>query len=168
MTHTNSTTQKGTSLLETAVYIAIFSVIAVVVVSTMLSLSRSYISLRVTQNINNATMVAFEQMVRNVRLAESVDVANSTLGIHPGRLTVVVDTTTVEFYLNGTTLRMRKGGVDVGLLTTPDVSVTSLIFRRVTNGNSEGVKIDMTIQSTLGKITKTENVYDFVVLRDSY
>jgi len=162
----NSTT--GYSIVEMLVYIAILSTIAVVTVNVVISLAGSYSSLRASRNINSAAVASLERIVREARLLENVDLANSTLTTHPGRLTLMRGATTTEFYLDGSVLKVRENGVPAGSLTSQNAVVTNLIFRHVTSAATEAVKIEMTLQSAVGNITKTENFYDFVILRGSY
>lgn len=161
--------KKGFTLVEMLVYVAILSVLSVVVINTSLSLARSYNSLKVSRNINSAAIISFERMTRDIRLATNVDTSTSTLNSHPGRLGLEIGTaTTSHYYLDGTTLRVIENGVDAGALTTGDVEITNLIFRTVTDNTLQAVKIEMTIESTLGNTTKTEKFYDFVTLRGTY
>jgi prepilin-type N-terminal cleavage/methylation domain-containing protein len=164
--------RKGFSLIEMVIYIAILSVVFTVVVNIILSLTRSYSLLRTTRDINTGILVGFETMTREVKAADSVDGAGSTLGAHPGVLklntTANGSSSSVEFYLSSTTLMMKRDGVVQGPLTGSGVSVTNLLFRQITASSSQAIKMDMTLQVEAGSTTKTINVYNTVVLRGSY
>jgi len=161
-------TTKGFSLIELLIYIALLSVIVVVVVSVLLSLTRAYGAFKVSQRINNSAITALERITRDSRNAESIDLANSTFDVHPGRLTLNTGTMTIEIYLDGDVLKVREDGVDIGSLTTQRVSVSSFVLRHLFSGSIEAIKIELTLTSSQGEFTKTERFYSAAVLRDTY
>jgi len=77
---------RGLSLIEIVVYIAILSLLSVVVVGILLSLSGVYAELVITKRMNTSAAAALDRMAREVRSAMSVDTASSTLGASPGLL----------------------------------------------------------------------------------
>jgi len=166
--YTKSSLKNGYSLVEMLVYVSILSVLAVLVVNVIIVLGQSYGALKATRNVNSAAMTSLERTVREIRLSNSVDTVNSTFGTHPGRLTLSMGATTTEFYLDSGVFKVRQNGSDEGALTQDGTSVTNLVFRYITVGSIESIKIEMTLESTVGKSTKTENFYNFVVLRGSY
>ena len=166
-------TKRGFTLIEMIIYISVLTVILVLIVSFIISFGRAYNVLRTTIRINNSAIVSFERVIREIRQANDVDTAASTLGTHPGRL--VLTTTdassapiTLEFYINSSELMLRQDGVDVGSLTRSDVTVTNLVFRLSDNGTSKAVKIEMTLESIVASTTKIKNFYGSAVLRGSY
>lgn len=159
---------KGFSLIEMLIYVAILSAIAIVVVNITLSLAQSVSELKVAKNINSSAIASVERMARDIRSATVIDAIQSTFDVHPGRLTFISRGVVIEFYLDGDTLKVREDSVDAGQLTSNNTLVKNLIFRRLSDGPLDGVKIEMTIESSQGKIIKTENFYDFIVLRGRY
>lgn len=169
ITNTSNISQKrGFSLVEMLIYVAILSAIMIIVVNITLALAQSFSTLKVTKTINGSAIVSIERMTRNVRSATSIDLVQSTFDAHPGRLTFISAGIITEFYLDGDTLKVREDGVDKGQLTSNNALVKNLVFRRLFVGPIEGVRIEMTIESSQGKVVKTENFYDFVVLRGKY
>ena len=164
--------KQGFTLVEMIVYTAILVVILLLIVSFIVSFGRAYNVLRTTIHINNSATISFERMIREIRQANDVDTAASTLGTHPGKL--VLKTTeegtpvTLEFYINGGALTVRKDGVDEGTLTRTDVTIQNLVFQSVSNGTSEAVKVEMTLESVVANTTKVKKFYGSAVLRDSY
>lgn len=159
---------KGFSLIEMIVYVSILSVIFVIVVNTLLIVSRSYSSIKISLDINNSATVSVERMIREIRKANSVNLAQSTLDSNPGRL--VLNTTDdaglpliVDFYLEDDTLKLKEGGVFSGDLTD-GVDVTNLVFRSISNGTSEAIKIEMELSNG----SKNKIFYNTAVLRGSY
>lgn len=154
------------------IYVSIVTITLAIVVNVCLTLSRSYSSLREAKDIGNAVTVGLETMVREIRGAESVDTANSSLATSTGRLTLSTTengaASTVEFYLATSTIHMKRGGVYEGPLTLSNVSVTELTFNHIASSTLQAVKIEMVVQTGSGSTTRTERLYDTVVLRGSY
>ena len=165
-------TKRGFTLVEVIVYTSILVVILLLIVSFIVSFGKAYNVLRTTIHINNSATISFERMIRDIRQANDVDTAASTMGTHPGKL--VLKTTeagtpvTLEFYISGGILSVKKDGVDAGTLTRTDVTVTNLVFRNLSNGKSEAVKVEMTLQSVVADTTKVKKFYGSAVLRESY
>ena len=165
-------TKRGFTLVEVIVYTSILVVILLLIVSFIVSFGKAYNVLRTTIHINNSATISFERMIRYFRQANDVDTAASTMGTHPGKL--VLKTTeagtpvTLEFYISGGILSVKKDGVDAGTLTRTDVTVTNLVFRNLSNGKSEAVKVEMTLQSVVADTTKVKKFYGSAVLRESY
>lgn len=167
----NST--KGFSLVETLLYTALFSLVLLVVAETLIAAVRSSGMLRASQRIERDAGFALERMVREIRDAKNVTVAASALGAHPGML--ALNTTNASggarsalFSLTNGVLYLTEDGVVVGPLSSAQTVVSNLVFRRVTTGRSEGVKIEMTFQSGSGQAARKENFYATAALRDSY
>ena len=165
-------TKRGFTLVEMVIYTAILVAILLLIVSFIISFGKAYNVLRSTIHINNSATVSFERMIREIRQANDVDTAASTLNTHPGVL--VLKTTeagtpvTLEFYISGGILAVKKDGVDAGTLTRTDVTITNLVFRNLSNGISEAVKVEMTLESDVADTTKVRKFYGSAVLRDSY
>ncbi len=163
----------GATMIEMLVYIFILVLLVSAVIYTLLTLGNLYRSIKATAGIKAAANVALERMTREIRGATSIDTANSILNASPGKVTLnTLDqdgaTTTVEFLMIGNTPHIKEAGVDMGPLSGTGVRVTSLIFRSITAARSQGVKIEMHIESGSGKSYKTESFYATAVLRGSY
>lgn len=163
----------GFTLIEMVIYSALLALISILTINAVLSMSRAAGSFRESRNIGLAADSGVERMVRDMRSAALINDAGSSFGANPGVLNIdIVDpdtsaSSTVEFYLSGTTLTRRAGGV-TQILTAPTIEVTSLVFRKFTTAKSQAVRVEMTLRSGRGVSQKTENFYDTVVLRGSY
>jgi prepilin-type N-terminal cleavage/methylation domain-containing protein len=161
--------QKGFTLTEMLIYVSILSMLMVVVISTLVTMTRSYNTLKVSKRLNHAAVASMERITREIRGAQSISIAQSTFDAHPGRLYLqTASATTTEFFLDGGILKLNQNGSYVGPLTSDEVQVTSLKFGRITTANSEAVRIDLTLESTVGNKTEIETFYGTAVLRGSY
>ena len=163
--------ERGYTLLEIVVYIAIFVFISVSTVQTLILINHSLNQVRAVRALNAAAGIAMERMVRTIRDAASVDTGSSVFGSSPGTLVFIGSESPGIIYtvsVSGGGLKLNSGGTDL-ILTPPGVIVTNLVFRNiVASTTSQAVKIEMTIAASSGGATTTENLYDTVILRNSY
>ncbi|MBX4181333.1 prepilin-type N-terminal cleavage/methylation domain-containing protein [Candidatus Parcubacteria bacterium] len=160
---------KGFSLLEMLIYVAILALLLMVVMGVIVSISKSNRLIRSARSIDTSASLSMERMTREARLSDSI-APGSTLNVHPGDL--ILNSTdasnnprTVEFYISNGRLMMKENSVDLGALTESATRVTSLIFRRFSGAHSEGVRIEMTLESGADTGYKTETFYSTAVLR---
>lgn len=165
--------KKGFTLIEMIIYTAILSLIFVFVINTLLIISRSYRTIKLINDINNSASLSFERLVREIRLAESVNVPQSTLETSPGIL--VLNTTdklgepiVLKFYIDQNALKLDEGGILSGALTRDNIVVSNLIFDHIISSTSEAVKIWMELSSDNEGVNKVESFYTTAVLRSSY
>lgn len=161
--------KQGYSLVETIVYVSILSVFFVIIINSVLSFTKPYREILILRSIERTGLDSMERITREIRSASSVDLVNSTLGSSPGVLALTSTyngiSTTTRFYIDNGTLKMDINGSYQGPLSTPNTSVTNLVFRRLTNSVSTAVKVDMTVESSVGSTTKTKKYYSTVILK---
>ena len=149
------------SLLEAVIYIAILSLIAVVVIESVFSLYRAYGRTRVERRLSLNGDAAIERIVRELREAASTDPAGSSFGVSPG----VLSAGGKIFSLAGVGGPLQIGSEEI----TSDVDVTSLYFyRQSTSTPSEIIKIEITLSAGEGSFLKTKNFYGSALLRKKY
>ena len=163
--------KKGISLVETIIYLAIFTIVSILVINSFVTVMSSFVTTRTNRDILESGINSLERISREVRQAKSIDVVNSdfTNGILQLNSTDSVgNPTVIKFSKNGDQLDAYKDGSLVGNLLNQDIIINSLIFRRISTSQSEAVKIEMTLQDTRGKNHKMKNFYDTVILRGEY
>ncbi len=167
-------TNKGYSLLETVVYVAILAIIFVAVFDMLAVMSKSFGRVRANNEVRLAGTAAMERMAREIRTASSSNVPSSVFNAHPGYL--VLNTTddasvakTVEFYFNSTTksVNIDDNGNDKGALHGGGGQVTNLVFRTASSTKGQMIKIEMTIQSKKESAVSIK-FYDTIVMRGGY
>jgi len=166
-------TTHGFSLVELLIYIALLSIILIVVVNTMLAMTRSYGAVASSRDIETSAIVAMDRLVREIREADDLIGTQSVFGTHPGKLVIkstAEDNTvkTTEFSLNAGRLRVKENNMDTGPLTVSNVTVSRLVFSPIISGVSKAVKIEMEMQSGAGQALRSAKLYNTVVLRGSY
>ncbi|MEK7647295.1 MAG: hypothetical protein AAB378_02905 [Patescibacteria group bacterium] len=165
----------GFTLVEMVIYAAILAVISVLVVNTILMMVRSIGFFRSVRDINSSAEISMERMVREVRLAASIDVADSVLGSSPGRLTLnTIDLVTeipqkITFLIDSGKISLQYDGEAVRALTSDAVTVSRLVFTEIANSTSTpAVRVEMSFQAGGGAYQKSDNFYGTAVLRRSY
>lgn len=165
--------QSGFSLIEVLLYVAIFSVMSVISMNTLFQAIKSFDALRISRDINDSSVGIMERLTRDIKGSTSVDLANSTLNISPGRLTLSTVSASgtpvvVEYYVSSSTLRYKEGGVDKGSLMSAKTAIDALVFRYINSGSTIGIKIELHLSSTRGGVTAVDHFYDTVLMRGTY
>lgn len=151
--------QKGITLVETIVVIALLIIILPITVSSLIHLGResSYFSL--LQRINSSSNLIFSELSNELTAAGSFNVSASTLGVNPSSfiftdqdgLTVTIDCpTTIVTLLGGDQeihrLRLTRGAIETVWLTDSDIEVTNWTVQVVRDSGSDltGLRIQAT------------------------
>jgi hypothetical protein len=160
----------GFSLLEMLIYVSILALMLVVIIEVTNSVVKSQRVMGSQRKIDNSLTLTFERIIREIRLAESVDTAASTLGSHPGVLALdgedeLGNLREVSFYLSGGQVVMEENGALVGAVSQSDVTVTSLIFQIFATSTSQGIRATITLESGTSTHYRSSNFYTSAVTR---
>ncbi len=157
---------KGFSLIEILIYIAIFAFLSVVVINSLIVMVNSFAETAVQANFLQAS-TTLERMSREIRQAKSIaSISSSDLILNSTDSSDIAKT--VEFKLLNQNLQLLENGVLTGNLNAPNIQVTSLTFTEITTTNGKAIKIVMSVTDTKDRYSRTENFYDTVELRGSY
>lgn len=163
--------RRGFSIVETLVYISVFSGVFALIIPVLVILSQAQRRIYSFHTINSAAAVSMERITRDVRSASSIDLAGSVFGVHPGELTVVevegAVSTTTRFYLESGALMVDENGVAQGALSE-NASVVSLVFRRIETASSEGIRIELQLSDSSGTAVEQAAFYSTAFARGSY
>jgi len=165
--------KNGYSVVEILVYLAIFAALSILVINSFIVVLGSFSATRTNRDLLESGSTAMERISREIRQAESIDVVNSVFNSSPGALQLNSTNsdgtpTIIEFRIVNGALNLYQDDVLMGSLLGQNISATSLVFRRITTTNGEAVKIELTLQDTVGKLNKLENFYNTIILRGAY
>lgn len=161
--------RKAFSLIEIIIYIAIFTILSIVVINSFIIVLSSFSTIRSNHDLLNSGSIAMETIAREIRQADSIDVPNSTSEVLQLNSTdSSSNPVIVKFAKEGGVLNLYRDGVLVGNLLNSKVILDFISFDRTSNTKSEGEKIKMVLRYTQGKINKTESFYNTVILRGAY
>lgn len=158
----------GLTLIEVLVYIAIFAVISVIVIQTILSANASFAGLRASKDINISAVSALDALAREIRAANSVNDTASVFGASPGALFLATTngaSASVAFRVENDVLVFYRDGALIGSLLSGSTTVSELLFERASSTNSELIKITLGLSATTAKTTKSETFYTSAVVR---
>lgn len=165
---------RGYSIIEILVYLAIFTALSIVVINSFMVILFSFNTTNMNRALLESGTIAMERMSREIRQAESIEIGESSFVISPGVLQLKStdiengDPAIVRFETVNQALHLYKDDNDMGNLLDQNISITNLIFRRISSTNSEAVKIEMTLLYDRGQMTKSANFYNTIVLRGGY
>jgi len=141
--------QTGTSLIEILVYIGVFSLIVVVIVSFVFWLIRSNIKSKVMiETLNNSKRV-MELISQEIKEADSIYVPTTTsnqLSLKTKKyLPLGEEVSFIDFYLCGTRICLKKESQDPIFLTSENIEITNLIFTQIVSGKSPNIRIELSV-----------------------
>ncbi len=167
--------QKGFTLLEVVMYVGLLAVITSIVTNSFLSDINVWGHARSTRDATDAGRLMLERMDQEIKLSRSVDTSASSLGVHPGKLvlntfasTASTQESTLEIFLEGEELKIKRGTGTAVSLSGGNARVTNLVFKRLASSKSEIVRIELTIEASNGKFAKEILFTTAAVLRSNY
>ncbi len=160
---------KGYSLIELVVYIALFVVISIVIVQSLVFVMKTYANARSFRALQQNGELVMERITREVRQSSSVTTASSVFGVNPG--TLVVSGTdsggsvyTDTFSVVSGAIQLSKTGT-VSTLSTNEVTVSGLTFWNITTTNSNAIKVKLDLTTVKAPIV-SKSFYSTIILRE--
>jgi len=139
--------EKGYTLLELLLYIAIIGVLLTAVTTFFGVTADARVKNQTVAEVNDQATSIMDYMTQTIRNATSItSPAAAASGVS---LTLVVPTGSLSptvFSLSGTTLQVKEGAAAAVPLTSNDVQISSLTFMNLTRSGTSGtVQISFTI-----------------------
>jgi len=161
-------TQRGFSLVEMIVYIAILSFVFSALVTSANSIIKTYTTMRTYEEIAHTGTVTLERLTREVRRASNVDTLASTLFTNPGVLILNTrdwsgNSTVASVSLVNGRIVLQEGGTP-SPLSASGVTVTNLVFTYLENPQTQGVLIEFTVEKAGAYASTTKQFRTFTVL----
>lgn len=158
--------KKGFSLFETVVYIALFSMISVIILLSISISAKIYRTAKVNNLMTESGNSAMERITRSARSANTLT-ANSIFNSASGVLeTLNTDGTTAKIYISNGIVLLDENGVLSGNLTNEDLVASSLYFYNITTPQGVAVKTELTL--THSETNRTEKFQSTTILRNAY
>ena len=168
-----STKESGYTMVELLVYISVLAFMMLIIVSSLLGISKIYRQVRIVELLHSNANTAMETIAREVRTAISVDTAASTLDSANGVLklnsrNISGNTKTVTFSLSSGRIQMSENAVSLGPITSANATIGEMYFEHIDNTVSEAIKYYVTVSVGSGDYARTETFYDTIVMKGSY
>lgn len=158
--------------MEFIVYIAIFSILSMGIITSLVVSMRLYTVAQANHTLQSDGELSMERMIREIRSLDTITTGSSALNTHPGVLTLSGEDAsgnprTVSFSISNGSLVMYENSSLVGSLTSPNVTVTNLVFNRITTGVGEAVKIQISLRTNRAFVSST-SFNSTIILRGAY
>ncbi|MFH1455081.1 MAG: prepilin-type N-terminal cleavage/methylation domain-containing protein [bacterium] len=158
----------GFTLVEMLIYVALMTLITLVIVQALIVVLKSNRGSFAEVNLRNSGYSAMEGMLREIYSSESIDqVSGGILQMKQNSGANIVKFATSS----SSVLNFYEGAgtpILVGPLTSKNILVKSLIFTQINTGKSLAVRIQMKLETTVNEQTKGEWFYGTAILRGSY
>ena len=167
--------KSGFSLIEIVIYTAILAALSLFVANTTLLSFNSLNRARLNRKVALSAETALERLTREIKLASSINEAQSVLGTNPS--TVVLNTVVSAeditpaskiFSVSGGQITLQENGGEIKFLTAPGITVSSFTASGIDLLHSKAIKINLVIESGGGSIRTSKTFYASAVLRESY
>lgn len=167
--------QKGFSLVEMIIYMALLVILLATIVTSILSLTTHYRAVKNTREIEDSGIAVLDRMTRDIRNADGVLTDVSIFNVSPGTLTLVSTdsttgiSTTTMFRVESERVVVYENSVLVGPLTKNSVDILGFTIRHIDTPNADAIKIELSMQSDhAAPNIISRNFYSTVVLRGTY
>ena len=156
----------GYSLVEILFYIGIFSALALVVFSSLITMTKSFRETTIGADFVQSSAI-IERISREIRQAYGIySISASDLKLNTKD--DLGNNKTVRFLLSSTNLQLLENDIVTGNLNTPNREVTALYFTEITTLARKAIKINLSVRSTRDTSGRVEDFYDTAVLRGDY
>jgi len=159
---------KGFSLIEILFYVSIFAILSLVVINSMVVMTKAFRETTINRDIMQAGNI-MERISRDIRQSNtilSMNVNGTNLELNTLNQAQVYEP--VKFMYSGTDIQVYENNVFIGNLNSPDIAVTTLTFDPILNTVAGAVKMSMTVRSNHYGSTRAEDFYNTVILRGEY
>jgi len=164
--------QKGFSLIELIVYMAVLVLIIVALFWTLISTTKSYKAIKVTRLMHASALTLLDRLSYEIRSASSVDVGGSVLGVDDGVLSLNKDndeiTSNILFEINNNRVSISEDSLLEGYLTNDDVSVNKMRFDMYTDNGAVLISVEIQLEADIAGYVYTKDFQTSYVVRGSY
>lgn len=154
---------KGFSLLELVVSMALFAIILFAVVSSFISMNLSNSRTMADREASENAKRALEEITYEIKAAKSIYTSTTTanqLSLETSNYLPEGETHTfIDFFLCGSAICFKKEGQDAITLTSSSVQVTNLTFSQISTGNASSVQVGLTVNNFSLTSTSTVRTY---------
>lgn len=161
--------KKGFTLVEMLVYISIFILVSGAAIGLLFSLNDLFVQYKLKQNLLSTGTTVMERLLIEVREADSVIVADSTLSsTTAGVLVLDKGTNTVKIIKNGNQLDIYEDNIFSSHLNDSDVEVTGATFYHYIKDGKELVRFRLDLRSVSGSQSEDWTITSGAIIRGSY
>jgi len=147
--------QKGFTIIEMLVYVAVLSIMIVSVVSFFIWTVNANAKAKAIREVTNNSRIAMDSMIYEIKEAGSIYNPTTAYFSNPRQLSLQTTkyiplgeaSSYVDFYLCGTRLCMKKESQPAVAMTSERVKVTNLVFSEIqTSPGAVSIQINLTVE----------------------
>jgi type II secretory pathway component PulJ len=161
--------KSGFSIIEVIIYLAIFTVLSILVINSFIIILSSYKTSNTNRNLMEGGLNVMERLSREIRNAENINLTNTTSNNleleYSNDLGEIIITKII--FENGD-LNLYQANILKGNLLTNNLELINLGYRIISTPEGQAVKIEMTLEENSGRTPKSENFYNTIILRGAY
>ncbi len=162
--HMSRTMNRGFTLVELIVYVALTALLASALVVSTVSIQETLLYMKATHKLTASGYTTLERVTRDIRFASGIDLGGSVLESSPGTLVLNLPTGSVTFAVVGGKVTVREGAGAQVPLTTDRVNVDLLRFTRMHHARAEGILVELRLSSSVRGTTLEKHFRTFVQL----
>lgn len=157
---------KGFSLVEMIVYLAIMTIITTTIVQSFIVVLKSNKNSFIDSVLRNSGYSVMENIIREARESKDINTCSSNLlGL------IQSDNNIVNFSINNGIMTLSEGittQVEKGSLNSSNINITNFDCNIINTTKSKAVKIKIDLTTQINGQDKTESFYSTIILRSSY
>ncbi len=168
MKNKQSFKNRGFSLIEVLVYISILTLVLSIIIGSLITMAQIQERVIAGKAVDRSAVVALDRLLREVRLSDSIDIANSVFDVSASVLSVEREDVSglLKFYVLNDVFYLEKEGETYQLINKK-VVVEDFFVNRVSSGESEAVRINLVLSYPYSDGSVEQSFYVTAILRGS-
>lgn len=140
---------RGFTLIEILVALAIFSVILLTLISSFLAMNNAILKTKADMEVSENARKTLNEITYEIKSAKGIYTPTTTtnqLSLETSRYLPSGETNTfIDFFLCGTAVCLKKELQDPIALTSNSVQVTNLTFLQISTGTKPSIQVNLTV-----------------------
>lgn len=163
----------GFTLMELLIYIAVLTMAIGAIIALIISGMEIINRIKIVHDVRSSATMSLERMTREIQASDEIDTVSSSFDTSPGSIVLLSEddsgvVTETEFTVESGEIVVYKDGVLRGSLVSESIEMDSLVFRHITHGATESVKIEATFSARDADPDRTDTFYTTVLVRGAY
>ncbi len=158
---------RGYSLIEMLFYIALFAMLTIVIINSMMTMIKSFKEVSIQREITQGAEI-IERISREIKQANKINTLDIANDLKLDTKDSVGSNKIIEFVLLNSNIRFLENSNYTGDLNSPNIKVESLTFTEITATKGQAIRIVLNISSRHDSKNRIYSYYNTAVLRGDY
>jgi type II secretory pathway pseudopilin PulG len=160
-------TNRGDTLVEMIFYVALFAMLSIVVINSIIVMMKSFKTVEIQKEIIQAGGI-MERISREIREANKIGALNSPSDLEINTKDSTGASEILGFVFSGSNINLLQNSNNLGNLNSPNIAVTSLSFTQISTAEGSAIRIQLSVSSKDDPQSIVYNYNDTIVLRGNY